>query len=222
MAQQKVKKPFYKRVWFWILVVIVLVIAVPAIVGGGSSDSSSSSKSSTAKTAKGSSTKKEAVTPAKAKTISFDNGDKKIVSEVTYPVKLTDTSWAGTTVSIDKARIIQVKPFKDDGDNKMYQGIILVHFNVKATRDIDFYPSQGTIVTSDGQQSDADSYDSDQFDGSISKGVSKDGTVAFEIPRMTNPKAIKTLRLKWDADYDTDNMDDSNSNKTYDVTITLN
>lgn len=223
MAQQKVKKPFYKRVWFWILVVVVLAIAVPAIGGGGSGSSKNTSSSSSTKAAKGSSTKESDKTaPTPKKTISFDNGDKKIIAEATYPVKLTDSSWAGTTVSIDKARLVQVKPFKDDGDNKMYQGIVLVHFNIKATRDISIYPGQGTLITSDGQQTDADQYDSDDFDGDIAKGVSKDGNVAFELPKMQDPKAIKTLRLKWDANYNTDDMSDENSSKTYDVTINLN
>ena len=45
------KKPFYKRVWFWILVVIV--VAVGASMGGKKDDGSkdSSSKASTSQTA---------------------------------------------------------------------------------------------------------------------------------------------------------------------------
>lgn len=49
----KVKKPFYKRVWFWILIVIV-VIGVGGALGGGSDDNKAkkvaSDNSSTAKT----------------------------------------------------------------------------------------------------------------------------------------------------------------------------
>ncbi|QIE79824.1 DUF4352 domain-containing protein [Weissella confusa] len=44
MGKDKVKKPFYKKVWFWALVVIV--IAIGSIGGSGSDDSSKDSKSS--------------------------------------------------------------------------------------------------------------------------------------------------------------------------------
>lgn len=40
------KKPFYKRVWFWILVVLVIFIGSTAVSGGNDSSSSSSSSSS--------------------------------------------------------------------------------------------------------------------------------------------------------------------------------
>ncbi|MFR0582513.1 Ltp family lipoprotein [Limosilactobacillus mucosae] len=40
------KKPFYKRVWFWILVVLVIFIGSAAVSGGNDSSSSSSSSSS--------------------------------------------------------------------------------------------------------------------------------------------------------------------------------
>lgn len=41
----KVKKPFYKRVWFWLLVLVVLIIGLSSM-GSGSSSSSSSNSSS--------------------------------------------------------------------------------------------------------------------------------------------------------------------------------
>lgn len=40
------KKPFYKRVWFWILVVLIIFIGSAAVSGGNDSSSSSSSSSS--------------------------------------------------------------------------------------------------------------------------------------------------------------------------------
>lgn len=44
--QYKVKKPFYKRVWFWVLVIIVV-----AAIGGGLNNKGKSSSESTEKTA---------------------------------------------------------------------------------------------------------------------------------------------------------------------------
>lgn len=44
----KIKKPFYKRVWFWILVVIVIFLAIGA--NGSKTNNSTSSKDQTSKT----------------------------------------------------------------------------------------------------------------------------------------------------------------------------
>lgn len=37
MSKEKVKKPIFKRVWFWILVVVVVFAAIGALGGGGDS-----------------------------------------------------------------------------------------------------------------------------------------------------------------------------------------
>lgn len=54
----KVKKPFYKHVWFWIVVAIV-IIAVGANLGGGSDSKKNSSSSKTASSKKASSSTKK-------------------------------------------------------------------------------------------------------------------------------------------------------------------
>lgn len=187
----------------------------------GTSKSSSSSKSE--KVAKGSNTEKESNSSSSdaGKTIEFGYEKHPILAEATYPVQWSDNSWAGTQVKVDKARVIQVKPFKDSGNGKTYQGIVLMHFSITAARDISIYPSQGTLVTSDGQQADADTYNGDDFDGDIAKGVTKDGYVLWELEKMTDPKAIKTLRVKFHANYETDDMDDDNAYKDFDFTINL-
>ncbi|MFT9039507.1 hypothetical protein [Schleiferilactobacillus harbinensis] len=223
----KQKKKFYKRWWFWVIVAVavVLMVVIPQMGNsdsGSSATTASSAKPSAQKVAKGSSTKKESKSSSTSdKTIDFDNAKHKVLTSATYPVQWSDVSWVGTQVKVDKALLIKVPPFKDDGDGKTYQGIVVMHFKITAARDINIYPTQGTLVTSDGQQAEADSYDSDDFDGAIAKGVTKDGYVAWELPKMDDPKAIKTLRVKFDANYDTDDMDDDNSSKTYDFTINL-
>ena len=58
----KEKKPFYKRVWFWILAVVVILIAIDSL--GGNDDKSTSSN----KTNNASSQKAASSTSAKAKT----------------------------------------------------------------------------------------------------------------------------------------------------------
>lgn len=45
------KKPFYKRVWFWLVVVVLVVIVAAGMGGSGSSDSSDKSASSSSSSA---------------------------------------------------------------------------------------------------------------------------------------------------------------------------
>lgn len=220
----KNNKPFYKIWWFWLIVVVLVVIIVGMIGGSGSSSDDSSSDVKQAKT---SNTTKDASdsnsAKSKSKTIALDNDSADIIKEVSYNPNYNDNSWAGTNVNIDRIKVATIKPFKDkEENNNIYKGLVIVHFNVQASQDIDFYPTQGTLVTSDGQQVDANSYSSDDFDGEIAKGAKKSGNVLFTLTTLNNPKDLKNIRLKWDADYETDNMDDDNAYKTYDITIDLN
>lgn len=227
VLQKKQKKP-------WLIAsgvgIVLFVLGIAVAAGGtGSSSSENADNSATSKSlpkstvAKGSNTKKEksSSSSSQEKTIDFDNNKLSVLANVTYPVQWSDNSWAGTQVSVDKATLVKVDPFKDDGDGKTYSGIVVVHFKITAARDISIFPSQGTLITSDGQQAEADSYDSDSFDGDIGKGVTKDGYVAWELEKMDDPKAIKTLRIKFDASYETDDLDDDNAYKTYDFTISI-
>jgi hypothetical protein len=44
----KLKKPIYKRVWFWLLAIILLIILISAVSGGGGNDASGGSVTSDA------------------------------------------------------------------------------------------------------------------------------------------------------------------------------
>ncbi|MFC6323999.1 hypothetical protein [Companilactobacillus baiquanensis] len=219
----KEKKPFYKKWWFWLIVAIVLIFIVPAMIGGSGNDSSDSSDVKDAKTTNTSKDTDDSNTAKNnSKTIELDNDEATVLKEISYNPKYNDESWAGTKVNIDRVKVAKIKPFKDkEEDNHVYKGIILVHFNVEASRDINFYPSQGTLVTSDGQQVDANMYSSDDFDGDIAKNAKKSGNVLYTLTTLNNPKDIKNIRLKWDANYDTDDVEDDSAYKTYDITVNL-
>jgi len=58
----KVEKPFYKRVWFWILAIIIVIGISGALGGNSSSDSSSSSSDSSSKSSSQSASSKEDTT----------------------------------------------------------------------------------------------------------------------------------------------------------------
>lgn len=64
------KKPFYKRIWFWVIVVLIAFIALCVSVSGDDDDSSSSSKTSSSKTTsskKSDTSKKSSQSSSKAK-----------------------------------------------------------------------------------------------------------------------------------------------------------
>lgn len=64
----KVKKPFYKRIWFWILAIIVVFIAIGSMGGGSdSSDKSSSNSSSKASSSSTASSSSKSKIPAEYK-----------------------------------------------------------------------------------------------------------------------------------------------------------
>ena len=64
--------------------------------------------------------------------------------------------------------------------------------------------------------------DSDDFDGDLNSGTDSDGNVYFVLSKLSSVKDITSIRLKWDASYDTDDYDDDNAYKTFDTTLNLN
>jgi len=141
-----------------------------------------------------------------------------------FTVDSTQT-WAGSTFDIDKVAI-----YKTDGEytsgsghnKEEFNGVVKVHMSIDAGRDISAYPTQATLSTSDGQQVDADLSDSDDFDGDLDSGTQSDGNIYFLLPTLDDISDLSSIRLKWSANYDTDDYDDDNSYKDFDVTIQLN
>ena len=202
------------------LVLVSVALLALALAGCSSSANSNSSSSNKVSVAKGQNTSSSKGSSDSSEKITYNYQDVSVLSKATYPVSYSDNSWAGTTVGIDKITVYRVKPFTD-ASKKTYQGLVTAHFKIHTTRDISIYPSQGTLVTSDGQQVDGTNFSGDDFDGQISKNVDRDGTVVWALEKMDDPRSLKTIRLKWSANYDTDDMEDDNANKDYDATINL-
>ncbi|KJW12781.1 DUF805 domain-containing protein [Levilactobacillus spicheri] len=153
-------------------------------------------------------------------------GDSKIdVSDSqTYDTDYSDSNWAGSTFSIDEITVYETDGTYTQGsgsDKEEFQGVIKIHMNIQAGRDITAYPTQSKLSTNDGQQVDVDS-DSDDFDGDLNSGTESDGYLYYVIPNLSDVSDITQIRLKWDAYYDTDDIDDDNDYKTFDATINLN
>lgn len=214
-------KPWYKRWWIWVIIVVVAVFAIGAI-GGGNDDSSSKSDSSTKKAAISQTKDADDTGTTTNGTVKIDNGTATVLSKQTYDPNWSDNTWAGTTVKIDKVTVIKIKPLKDTSENSnVYNGIVKVHYEVSPTQDIQFYATQGTLNTNDGQQVDANLYSSDNFDGDINSGATKSGNVIYMLKTLDDVKNLTSLRLKWHASYETDDYEDENAYKDYDITINL-
>lgn len=216
----KEKKPFYKRIWFWILVVIVILIFIG--VKNSSDDTNNSSETATSQTKSHNTTDKEKgtdSTSSSAKTVTIDYDDYKVADQKTVNPNFSDSSWAGTKVDVDKVEISKLdKPVKYESANDgtfEIQGVMRIHVSVKPQRDINFYPTQGKIVAGNEQQ---ESTGQESWDGEIATGATKSGWVTFP---LKSTEDLTSVRLQFDADYDTDNLDDDNSSHTYDMTLNL-
>lgn len=95
MGKDKVKKPFYKKVWFWVLVVIV--IAIGGIGGSGSDDSSKDSKSSSSSSEVSQVESAKSSESSSSEKATYGIGQDVAVGKLTYKVNsvTTDTNVGG-------------------------------------------------------------------------------------------------------------------------------
>lgn len=212
-------KPWYKKWWIWVIIVVLVFFGF-ALLGGNDDDTKSSSDTATAHKT----TKKETGATSSTKSIEVSYKDYDVASEKSFTVNHKDTSWNAAAVTINKVTVYKLaKAYSydssDDGKFKA-NGFVRIHLTVKANRDISAYPTQGTAVYSNGEQHEGDSMEN--WDGDISKNATKSGDVTIPIKDLKNTSSLKTLRFKFDSSYDTDDYDDDNSHKTYDITLDLN
>jgi len=146
-----------------------------------------------------------------------------INSEKTYKTNFVDSTWAKTKMKIDKVRVVKAKNYTATSNNKevKIEGVLLVHFVIDAGRDFTFYPSQSTLVTNDGQQSDAALFNSDNLDGEILKGAHRSGNIVFKLKKLKQVESLKKIRLKWRAYLDSKDYLNADFTKHYDATIQL-
>jgi hypothetical protein len=223
VSPKKPQKPWYKQWLLWVIVVVLAIVIIAAFGGGSNSGSdSSSSDTDTSSSAKDSSS--EAQSSSATSSINIGSESIDVSDAINYKPNYNDSSWANSTFDINKITV-----YKTDGsytygsgsDKSDLQGIIKVHFKINAGRDITTYPTQATLSTDNGQQLDANTYDSDDFDGDLDSGTNTEGDVYFYVPKMKAASEIRTIRIKWDGYYDTDDYEDENSSHDFDATINL-
>ena len=144
-----------------------------------------------------------------------------LVATKSYSANWSDNSWAGLNISVDKVDIIKVSGYKDYSNDE-YQGFAVVHYNIYNTQqDVTAYPEQADVSTNTGLQTSGN-YEMEHFAGDLMKGTKTSGYAAYPLKELNDVNDIKSLRINFNASYETDNYDDDNSNHTYDFTLNLN
>jgi len=228
-------KAWVKQWWTWVILVLIAVATTAMFnLSARYMDPSVWEQSATSQTQNDGNAKAEDTdttdddddTDDEGSDDTIDLGDSSIdiADKKAYTTTFSET-WSESTFAIDKVTV-----YKTDGDytqgsghdKTSFNGVVKVHMNIDAGRDINAYPSQATLSTNDGQQVDSDLADSDDFDGELDSGTQSDGNVYFLLPTLDDVSDLSSIRLKWSADYDTDDYDDDNAYKDFDVTVQLN
>lgn len=138
-----------------------------------------------------------------------------------------DANWSddfnGLQMEIQKVVVTENAPTAEDEGAE--ESAVGMKFRMENTTDHKFeaYPDQATLVTSTGEQIEADMFLSDNIGGEIDKGVIKEGDVLFYLERG-EAEAVEWVKFEWfvtDVELD-ESGDYDNSMKTIEVELELN
>lgn len=126
-------------------------------------------------------------------------------------------TWEGLKFTIQKAVVSDKAPMLDDNGKEVTSSAVGVKMkieNTTADKIYTTYPDQATLVTSTGEQVEADMWLSDNLGGEIHEGVIKEGNIIFYLERG-KAEEIDWIKLTWsnsyedpDGNYDNDLYDD--------------
>ena len=150
--------------------------------------------------------KAEAKTGEDATPAASEDGEEEVEDEVeledsddiwTYFDDATyEDDFAGLVTKIEK--VVTTDEGPDIETNEQDADVVGVKFTIENTSDhkFDTYPDQAELVTSTGEQIDADMVLSDSIGGTIDKGVIKEGDVFFYLERG-EVEEIEWIKLEW-------------------------
>lgn len=219
----------HKKIFSWIGVVLsVLALAVvlmtQSMYSNAIDKATEAPQAEPASNAKASSTASSSSKTTKKNTIEVNYEKYEVKDSKTYKVNYSDTSWAGTNVTVNSVTVYKLaKAYKYDSANDGnfdVNGFVQINMSVLPTRDISIYPTQGTLVLDNGEQHEADSDES--WDGDIAASATKTGNITVPVSSLDSSSSIGSLRFKFDGNYETDDYDDENSDHDYDMSINLN
>lgn len=133
--------------------------------------------------------------------------------------KWSDT-WNGVTSTIEKVVVTDRAP-KDGNTNDLTASAVGVKFKVENTTKKLFttYPDQAELITSTGEQVQADMVTSDHIGGEIEEGVIKDGNIIWFLKRG-HAADIKWIKMKWYV-IEGNGMEATQDKKEYSVKLEL-
>ncbi|MBO0412456.1 hypothetical protein JZO81_15405 [Enterococcus hulanensis] len=156
------------------------------------------------------------------KSLAINNGadEAKISAQKDYATSWSDSSWSGVNIAIDKVSVVELENYKDYSDNE-YPGFVIVHYVIdNSEKDINIYPEQALMSTNTGEQSEG-KIDMKGFAGEVMRGTKSGGYAAYPLSNIDGVDSITQIRLKFHADYSTDDYNDENAHHEYDATVDL-
>ena len=155
-------------------------------------------------------------------TITVNHKGYRYTSKKEFTINQNDQSWSYADLKFNKVTIYKLdKEHSVIGyDDQKANCLVVVNMTVKANKDIEIFPDQGTISTNNGLQGKA-AFTGD-FGDSIDSGVTKTGDVIIPLDGVKNISDLKKLRYKFDGSAKDDNDESDDAFKTVDVQIHLN
>ncbi|CDQ18505.1 hypothetical protein [Halobacillus karajensis] len=108
------------------------------------------------------------------------------------------------TFNIQKVAVSDEAPMMDDNGEEVTSSAVGVKMQVENESDSKLYstyPDQMTLVTSTGEQVEADMWVSDDLGGEIHEGVIKEGQIIFYLERG-HAADIEWVKLTWSSSYE--------------------
>lgn len=115
-----------------------------------------------------------------------------------------DAKWSedfkGLKSEIQKVVVSNEAPAIDENGEEVIKSAVGVKFKMENTTEGKFttYPDQATLVTSTGEQVEADLIFSDNLGGEIDKGVIKEGNIIWYLARGEADK-IEWIKMSWNT-----------------------
>lgn len=115
-----------------------------------------------------------------------------------------EETWEGVKFNIEKVVVSDEAPGFDDNGDEIISSAVGVKMTVENLTEDEIYttyPDQALLVTSTGEQIDADMLLSDHLGGEIHEGVIKQGDIYFYLERGSALE-IDWVKLNWDSSYE--------------------
>lgn len=214
------KKVWYKQkaAWLWIAAVLILTLVVVDAITYHSVQRTTNPDGSAVMTNHDESTS----SPKKSVRLSYHNY--KYTKKQTYQINSTVKGWEDyANIRIKDITVYKLaKTYHDVGiDDKKGNCLILINLDTKAKQDVSLYPTQGSLSTNLGQQTDVMDGTKESWDGDMDKGTSKSGDVAAVFTNVNNISDIKKLRYKFEAYVQDENNDSDDAEHDFDLNLKL-